>query len=314
MKFHRPPKLIFCAALLVFLMGNAAPAISGDAAGGKTIVLAASTTQTTKKTTAVSSKKTATVKKKATSGKKTTAAPKTPATITPKASPTTPAVSATTPKETSTNASAVAKSLTTGDFNSGVKDAISQAVKSAIASLGKENGYYLNQLVKIPMPAQLKPVDDVLRDLGQTALSDRFIESMNRAAEKAVPKTADIFAKAVAAMTLEQAANLVKGPEDAATRYFESTTRENLKAQIKPLVDDSMKQAQVTAFYSAMMSKAQSYMPFLGFMTPDLNQYVTDKALDGLFLVMAEEEKKIRKDPVARTTDILKKVFGGIFK
>ena len=310
----KPEKLIrlsVCVALSCFLAGNAGPAFSGDASGTDSVLLAATTTQPVKKTGTAASKKTAKAKKPATAVKKATVAPKATPATSPKASLTAKSPSAATP---TTQVAPASKSPAVADLSRGVKDALLQAAKGAVASLGKENGYFANQLVRIPMPAQLKPVDDMLRNLGQAALADRFIESMNRAAEKAVPKTIDIFGKAVAAMTLEQAASLVKGPEDAATRYFESTTRENLKAEIMPLVGEAMNQAQVTAFYSAMMSKASGYMPFLGLMTPDLNQYVTDKALDGLFLVMAQEEKKIRQDPVARTTDILKKVFGGIFK
>lgn len=315
----KPEKLIrlsVCVALSCFLAGNASPAFTGDAGGSGSLLLAATTTNPVKKTSAAAPKKAAATKKKSTtSAKKTTTAPKA-ATSPSKTSLAAQPVKSATSKagETSQGVGSAAQSLTAADLNSGVKAAITQAIRGAITSLGKENGYFANQLVRIPMPAQLKPVDDMLRNLGQAALSDRFIESMNRAAEKAVPKTIDIFGKAVSAMTLEQASSLVRGPEDAATRYFESTTRENLAAEIKPLVGEAMNQAQVTAFYSAMMSKAQAYMPFLGLMTPDLNQYVTDKALDGLFLVMAEEEKKIRQDPVARTTDILKKVFGGLFK
>lgn len=306
----KPEKLIclsVCLTLSCFLAVNAGPAFSGDAGGSGSLLLAATTANPVKKTSTATSTK----KKTTTSAKKAKAAPKAAQSARPKASLTAKSPSAATP---TTQVAPSSKSPTVADFSRGVKDALLQAAKGAVASLGKENGYFANQLVRIPMPAQLKTVDDMLRSLGQAALADRFIESMNRAAEKAVSKTADIFGKAVASMTLEQAASLVKGPEDAATRYFESTTRENLKAEIKPLVGEAMNQAQVTAFYSAMMSKAQAYMPFLGLMTPDLDQYVTDKALDGLFLVMAQEEKKIRQDPVARTTEILKKVFGGLFK
>ncbi len=204
--------------------------------------------------------------------------------------------------------------LTTADFDAGVKDALLQAVKGAVARLGKKDGFFLDQAVRIPMPAQLKPLEDTLRSLGQGKVADSFIESMNRAAEEAVPGTAAIFSGAVAAMTLEEAANLVKGPENAVTQYFETHTREQLAAQIGPVVAKAMATAQVTRYYLAMTEKATALVPFLKSVEPDLNQYVTGKALDGLFLAMADEEKKIRRDPVARSTEILKKVFGAIFK
>ncbi|MBI9074161.1 MAG: DUF4197 domain-containing protein [Desulfatibacillum sp.] len=200
--------------------------------------------------------------------------------------------------------------LSDSEMNSGIKEALHQAVNTAIASLGQENGYLGNDLVKIAMPEKLTRAESLLRTVGQGKLVDQFVESMNRAAEKAVPKTTGILGKAVTSMSLEDAAKILQGEDNAATQYFEQKTREELFAEIKPVVEEATDTAMVTSYYKNMMGKVGTSLPLLQSYSPDLDQYVTDKALDGLFVIMAQEEKKIRENPAARTTDLLKKVFG----
>ena len=203
-----------------------------------------------------------------------------------------------------------AVSLSEAEMSSGIKEALKQAVTAAIANLGQENGYLGNDLVKIAMPERLVQAESLLRKLGQDKLVDEFVESMNRAAEKAVPKTTGILGNAVTSMSLEEAAQILQGEDDAATQYFENKTREALFSEIKPVVEEATSTAMVTSYYKAMMGKVGGSLPMLQSYSPDLDQYVTDKALDGLFVIMAQEEKKIRENPAARTTDLLKKVFG----
>jgi len=199
--------------------------------------------------------------------------------------------------------------LTQKELDGGVKDGLNQAVKTAIALLGKKDGFLGDATVKIPMPGKLADAEKILRATGQGALVDQFIESMNRAAEKAVPETAKVFGKAISSMTLEDALGIIKGPEDALTRYFEKTSREALSAKIAPIVAQATSSVKVTTYYKAMMSQAARSLPFLTAVAPDLDSYVTGKAMDGLFVVMAREEKNFRQNPAARATDLLKKVF-----
>ncbi|SHJ96452.1 Protein of unknown function [Desulfatibacillum alkenivorans DSM 16219] len=200
--------------------------------------------------------------------------------------------------------------LSETEMNSGIKEALHQAVTTAIASLGRENGFLSNDLVKIPVPDKLAQAESILRKLGQDELVDNFVESMNRAAEKAVPKTTEILGGAVTSMTLTEAAEILQGEDDAATQYFETKTRDQLFAEIEPVVQEATDSARVTSYYKAMMDKASASMPLLQSYSPDLDEYVTGKALDGLFVIMAQEEKKIRDNPAARTTELLEKVWG----
>ncbi|MEW5735519.1 MAG: DUF4197 domain-containing protein [Thermodesulfobacteriota bacterium] len=210
----------------------------------------------------------------------------------------------------STAKPAGSQTLSIPEMDGGIKDALSLAVKTAVTQLGQENGFFANQLVRIAMPESLVQAENLLRQAGQGKLADQFIESMNRAAEQAVPKTTRIFQGAISKMTIQEAVEILKGPDDAATKYFEEKTRGELSSEILPVVTQATDTAQVTYYYKAMTDKAYAAAPFLKGFAPDLDQYVTQKALDGLFLVMAQEEKKIRQDPAARATDLLKKVFG----
>jgi hypothetical protein len=191
-----------------------------------------------------------------------------------------------------------------------LKQALSQAVEKSIANLGQTDGFLGNPEVRIPIPEKLQSAETVLRRVGQGELADEFIASMNHAAEKAVPETVDIFSQSLSAMTLEDAQGIVKGPDDAATQYFDRTSRATLKARIMPIVKQAMDEAQVTRYYRSMTAGLGTFAAPLGFSEQSLDDYVADKGLDGLFTIMAQEEQRIRENPVARSSELMQKVFG----
>jgi hypothetical protein len=195
------------------------------------------------------------------------------------------------------------------DMNQAVLDALAVGVQRAIEYLGKEGGYLNDAQVKIPMPDTLATIEKIARKLGQEKYADRFIASMNHAAERAVPKTTQIFLDTIKNMSVQDAQAIVTGSNDAATRYFQEKTSDQLREVIKPLVSESMNEVGVTSAYKKLIGKTEFLSGYIDPESLDLDTYVTDKTLDGLFLKLAEEEGKIRADPVARTTDILKKVF-----
>lgn len=195
------------------------------------------------------------------------------------------------------------------EMNAGLKQALTHGVRYAVEQLGAADGFLGNELVRIAMPGQLKKVADILRGMGQGKLVDDFVTSMNRAAEKAVPATADILVGAVEGMSVDDAKAILSGPDDAATQYFERTTRKDLSGLVRPIVTEAMEAAQVTRYYKLMRQSAGGLTSMLTG-DQDLDQYVTTETLDGLFLTIAEKEADIRNNPLARNTDLLKKVFG----
>ncbi len=201
--------------------------------------------------------------------------------------------------------------LSQGDMSKGLKEALSKGVKNAISQLGKNNGFLNDASVKIPMPENLAKVEKLLRTLHQDKMADEFVATMNHAAEKAVPEATSVFSDAIKSMTLEDAEGILKGPDDAATQYFRKKSEATLTERFRPIVTAATAKAGVTASYKKMMNKAGSMAQYLG-SANDLDGYVTAKALDGLFTKVAAEEKAIRTNPVARTTDLLKKVFGSL--
>jgi hypothetical protein len=211
------------------------------------------------------------------------------------------------PAVTQPQASQVAPGQT--DMNRAILDALSVGVQRAIELLGREGGYLNDAQVRIPMPHTLTQVEKLARKLGQDKYADRFIAAMNQAAERAVPQTTQIFLDAIKGMSVQDAQAIVTGSDDAATRYFQERTSADLRRVIQPLVSESMNEVGVTNAYKKFIDKADFLTGYIDPQALDLDGYVTDKTLDGLFLKLAEEERRIRTDPVARTTDILKKVF-----
>ena len=192
----------------------------------------------------------------------------------------------------------------------GLKEALEVGTKKSVEKVSAIDGYYKNPEIKIPMPQDLKKVESGLRKAGLGNKVDDFVESMNRAAEKAAPQAKEIFIKALKGMTVKDARNILYGGEDdAATRYFERETRTDLYGLFFPVVKDSMDKVGATKLYKYLIDKYNS-LPLVEKKSYNLDKYVTNKALDGLFIMVAKEEKKIRKDPAARITELLKKVFG----
>ena len=197
------------------------------------------------------------------------------------------------------------------EISGGLKEALSKGVGSAIKTLGKEDGFFKNVRVKIPRPSKLQRIEKVVRIAGQGKAVDDFVLSMNRAAEKAVPVAVDVFVESIKRMSFDDARQILfSKQQDSATQFFRRTSEETLREKFRPLVEEFTAKTGVTQRYKAMIGKAGFAAQFLGKDATDLDGYVTQKALDGLFLLIADEEKSIRKNPLGRTTSLLKKVFG----
>ena len=199
--------------------------------------------------------------------------------------------------------------LTDAEMNGGLKEALAVGAERAIKGLSRPGGYLNDPSVRIPLPGALEKTEKVLRMMGQDERVDEFLTTINRAAEKAVPKASKIVGNAVRAMTISDAQKILTGPDDSATQYFRRKTGKNLTAAMLPIVKRATESAGVTSAYKGMVDKAGVAGGLLGD-SLDLDAYVTEKTLDGLFLKLAAEEKAIRTNPVARSTDLLKKVFG----
>jgi hypothetical protein len=192
-----------------------------------------------------------------------------------------------------------------------LKEALSKGVKFAVDSLGRENGYLDNARVKIPLPKSLQKLEKGLRLAGQGKSVDEFVGSMNHAAEKAVPVAIDVFVDAIKQMSFDDARKILfSGQDDSATQFFRRTSEETLREKFRPIVEEFTEKTGVTSKYKVMVGKAGFAAQLLGKDATDLDGYVTQKALDGLFLLVADEEKKIRENPIGRTTSLLRKVFG----
>ena len=201
--------------------------------------------------------------------------------------------------------------VTDAEISGGLKEALAKGVKSSVDSLGRENGFFNNARVKIPLPKNLQKIEKGLRVAGQGKAVDDFVLAMNRAAEKAVPVAFDVFVGAIKQMSFNDARQILfSGQDDAATQFFRRTSEETLRQKFRPIVEDFTEETGVTNKYKTMVGKYGFAARLFGKDATDLDGYVTQKALDGLFLLVADEEKKIRKNPIGRTTDLLRKVFG----
>lgn len=192
---------------------------------------------------------------------------------------------------------------------SGLKEALSIGTEKAVGSVSQLDGYFGNQMIKILMPEKIQKVADVLRKVGYEKEVDEFVLSMNRAAEKAAPQAMSFFVDAIKGMTFEDARGILNGGDTSATEFFKNKTHDKIYNAFKPIISSSMDEVGVTRSYKEMMGKYES-IPFMSKESVDLDHYVTTKAMDGLFYMVGREEKKIRTDPAARVTDLLKSVFG----
>ena len=199
--------------------------------------------------------------------------------------------------------------LSDAKIGSGLKEALQIGTENAVSLTGKTDGYFLNQVIKILMPEKLKTFEKGLRAVGYGPQIDEFVLSMNRAAEKAAPFAKQIFWDAIGEMTFDDVRKILSGNDTAATDYFKGKTTNRLTDTFKPIVSNSMNEVGVTRQYKELVGRYES-IPFVKKESFDLDQYVVSKALGGLFYMVGEEEKKIRTNPTARTTDLLKEVFG----
>jgi len=223
------------------------------------------------------------------------------------------------PKTNTTSATATSVPSLAGLSQDQVAEALKQAlgkgVSSAITNLAKPGGFLANPKVKIPMPEKLQTVEKTLRAMKQDQYADEFVTTMNRAAEAAVPEALPIFTDALKTMTIEDAKKLVSGTNDSATQFFKTKGEKQIQEKMAPIVKQATEKAGVTAAYKKLLAQgggASSYLSRLNVdpASLDVDKYVTQKASDGLFKMIAEEEERIRKNPAARTTELLQKVFG----
>jgi len=218
----------------------------------------------------------------------------------------------------SSNASSALNALSSDQLVGGLKQALSNGLQHAVGQLGHDGGFLTNLNVKIQMPEKLALVEKTLRSLKQDKLADNFVTAMNHAAEQAVPEATSVFADAVRQMTIDDAKAILTGPTNAATEFFRRATSTNLFTRFHPIVEKATASAGVTSAYKKMTAAAngssssltKSLGGLMGSDAMDVDTYVTNKALDGLFKMVADEEAKIRANPAARTTDLLQKVFG----
>jgi hypothetical protein len=199
--------------------------------------------------------------------------------------------------------------LTTTEVANGLKEALVKGISNGSDMASQLDGYFKNPKIKIPFPPEVKKVEDKLRQIGLGGEVDKFVMTLNRGAEDAAKEAKPIFIAAIKQMTIQDAWAILRGSDNAATEYLKRTTSSLLYDKFKPVVQNSLNKVNATKYYGDIVTRYNK-IPLVEKVNPDLTDYATNKAMDGLFLLIAEEEKKIRLDPVARTTELLKKVFG----
>jgi hypothetical protein len=192
---------------------------------------------------------------------------------------------------------------------SAIKEALTNGTGNSVKLVSQQDGYFKNLEIKIPFPSEARNMETKLRSIGMGDKVDEFVLSINRAAEDAANEAKPIFVTAIKNMTVRDAINIVKGEDDAATQYLDKNTSNQLAAKFQPKIEVSLEKVNATKYWDDLVT-AYNKIPFVQKMNPDLAEYVTEKAIDGMFIMIAKEEKKIREDPLARTSDLLRKVFG----
>ena len=200
--------------------------------------------------------------------------------------------------------------ITQAEAAQGIREALDQGVGRGISLLNKEDGFFGNQAYKLFLPQEAVKIENTLRQIGMGSLVDKAILQINRSAEDAVGYARPIFLDAIKEMTIADAINIIKGPKDAATQYFRDKTTSKLITAFTPIIKGSLDKFSATKYYGDMINTYNKFPTTLNKLNPDLPSYVVDKAVSALFDQVAQEEANIRANPVARTTDILKKVFG----
>jgi hypothetical protein len=192
----------------------------------------------------------------------------------------------------------------------GIREALEQGVGKGISVLNKENGFFGNEFYKVLLPPEAQKIETTLRNLGMGSMVDRAIMQINRAAEDAVGYARPIFVDAITQMTIADALNIVRGPKDAATQYFRTKTTDRLIAAFSPIVKQSLEKFSATKYYGDVVSTYNNFPTTINKLNPDLPGYVVSKAVSALFDQVSKEEDNIRSNAAARTTEILKRVFG----
>lgn len=227
----------------------------------------------------------------------------------PPAAPVTPS----TPPSSSAASPSIA-ALSSEQVAEALKEALGKGLQHAVSTLGQPGGFLTNLTVKIPIPDKLQLIEKGLRAINQGQYADQCITTMNQAAEQAVPAAADVFVTSLKNISVQDAKGILNGPQDAATQYFRKATEAELTTKFSPIVQQAMTKCGTTAAYQQLLDKAKGVTPLFSNPSLDLNAYVTSKAMDGLFKTVAEEEKRIRENPVERSTELLKSVFGSLQK
>ncbi|MCB0820647.1 MAG: DUF4197 domain-containing protein [Bacteroidetes bacterium] len=199
--------------------------------------------------------------------------------------------------------------LSNDEVVKGLKEALNVGTNNATGKASRMDGFYKNSLIKIPFPPEAKVVESTARNLGMSSQVDKFVMTMNRAAEEASKEAAPIFINAVKTMTITDGITILRGGDGAATNYLKGRTQNDLTVKFSPIVKRAINKVQLTKYWKPIVTKYNK-IPGVKKQNPDLDKYVTGKALEGLFKLIAEEENKIRKDPAARVSEILRKVFG----
>ena len=198
--------------------------------------------------------------------------------------------------------------VTDAEINSGLRQALQMGIDKEVTSLASENGFFRNELVRIGLPQELQKVDKTLRDVGLDALADEGLKVLNRAAEDAVSEAIPVFADAVKGISFTDARNILLGADNAATIYLSDKTEQELYRRFNPIISNSLNKVGATQVWKNIIDKYNS-LPVTSNVNPDLPDYVTNEALEGVFIMIAQEEKDIRNSLSARTTDLLRKVF-----
>jgi len=200
--------------------------------------------------------------------------------------------------------------LSQSDIAAGLKQALQVGAKNATNKVSAVNGFFGNALIKILMPPEAKKVENTLREIGLGDQVDKAILSMNRAAEDASSKALQIFIDAITSMTIQDGMTILRGQNDAATQYLKSKTTAKLTAAFRPVIQESLDKVNATKYWAIVFNTYNELPTTFTKVNPDLPAYVTERALNGVFVYIADEEAKIRLNPAARVTDLLKKVFG----
>ena len=200
--------------------------------------------------------------------------------------------------------------LSDSEIGAGLKEALQVASETVVAQLGKMDGFNADSAIRIPLPEKFATVRKALEKVGYANMLDDLELKLNRAAEAATPKAKALFGNAITEMSIDDVQTIYKGPEDSATQYFRGKMTPELTKEMTPVVEESLSQVGAVQAYDEVMGKYKS-IPFMPDVKEDLNTYVVEKGMDGIFYYLGKEEAAIRSEPLKQTTSLLKKLFGG---